>query len=203
MTTEPMTTDNAYRWIEGINRSAHELAEATNRESYLEDLRAIRKVEAIRRIMAGGPNDLTGKPHSSSSAEAIVETDEKYFAHRGEQRAAVQATIQARGHYEAMKLKARLAVERWTVECSDDPKDNPHTHEGAVSPGDPTSPVYRGLPWATLRTNPDGSIGAVDLDVKDSIGEPEKKAKAMETIRRTARRNPEEVTSNQDLTDDR
>jgi len=116
MTTEAMTTDTAYRWIEGVNRAAAELAAAMNNESELEDSRALVKVEAIRRIMAAGPNDLTGKPHSSSSAESIVEQDAGYQEHRARQRDAVQATILYRARLEAAKLKARFAVERWVLQ---------------------------------------------------------------------------------------
>lgn len=82
------------------------LAQATAREMELEAGRALAKAAAIRRIMDGEPNALTSKPHSASSAEAIVEADPQYAAYLAEQRDAVIAKITAQASYDAAVLIA-------------------------------------------------------------------------------------------------
>lgn len=59
--------------------AAQRYRECVSMEMLLEDTRPLVKYEAVSRIM-GTPNTLTGKPHSASSAEAIVETDAEYWA---------------------------------------------------------------------------------------------------------------------------
>lgn len=83
---------------------------AANRayELKLEDGRPAEKLAAIQRIM-GAPNMLTGKPHSASSAEAIVETDLAYAAYRARQRDAVVDVILSRAQYEAAVFQCRAA----------------------------------------------------------------------------------------------
>lgn len=88
--------------------AARALGEAKAREMELEDERALAKHEAIKRIV-GTPNDLTGKPHSASSAADIVASDEGYAAHLTLQREAVIATQVAYGKWEIARLHARLA----------------------------------------------------------------------------------------------
>lgn len=83
-------------------------ARARAAEMELEDNRAAHKQAAILRLIAGGPNPLTGKAHSASSAEAVVETDAEYAAYRALQRGAVVTTITAAGNYEAAKFRARF-----------------------------------------------------------------------------------------------
>ena len=56
--------------------------------------------------MAAGPNELTGKPHSASSAEAIVEADAQYAAYLSQQRDAVIAKITAQAAYDSSVLIA-------------------------------------------------------------------------------------------------
>lgn len=92
-----------------IENAARELADATVAEMALEDSRITAKVAAIDRIMSGGDNTFTGKPHSFSSAEAIVNTDEDYQAYLERQRNAVRDRILARGAYDAAVAAARLA----------------------------------------------------------------------------------------------
>lgn len=61
------------------------------------------KQQAIQRIMQG-TNPLTGKPHSASSAEAIVETDAEYAAWLANHRAIIVAKMHA-------QTRAELALE--------------------------------------------------------------------------------------------
>jgi len=106
-----MTRGQCYTEIAHVEGAALNLTQAVANEMALEDERALVKVEAIRRIMESAPNALTGKPHSASSAEAIVEQDAVYYEHRAKQRAAVCDVILMRGKYEAARLRARFAVE--------------------------------------------------------------------------------------------
>ncbi len=92
-----------------IERAGEALADAAEREAELEDYRAGEKSAAILRLMQGA-NPLTGKAHSASSAEAVVETDAEYAAYRARQRKATVATIHARVAYEVAKSRARLAA---------------------------------------------------------------------------------------------
>jgi|SRR5688572_6201837 len=92
-----------------------------------------------------------------------------------------------------------------------DPYDQSDQGEAApVQPtvGDPSSytsttlnPVYRGLPWVSFYSL-NGEIVGADAVTTHEIGEKEKKAKAIETMRRMKRRNPEQATTNQEPTDD-
>ena len=93
----------------GMVLDAAELyAKARAAEMELEDNRPAHKQVAILRIIKSGPNPLTGKPHSASSAEAVVETDAGYAAYRKLQREAVITAITAGGNYEAAKFRARF-----------------------------------------------------------------------------------------------
>lgn len=94
--------------VNNIADAAQNLAAATEAEMQLEDERVAHKLMAIDRIMAAGDNKLTGKPHSYSSAEAIVNTDAQYQDYLGQIRAAVRNRIIARGGYEAALVEARL-----------------------------------------------------------------------------------------------
>ncbi len=67
------------------------------------------KLNAIRRLMQH-PNELTGKPHSASSAEAIAETDPEYGAFLRRRRDAVIAKLRAQGRLEAARLRVQLAL---------------------------------------------------------------------------------------------
>jgi hypothetical protein len=84
------------------------LAETTTFEMSLEDTRINVKLAAIERIMRAGDNPLTGKPHSFSSAEAIVNTDGEYQNYLERLRQAAHNRIVARGAYDAAVAAARL-----------------------------------------------------------------------------------------------
>lgn len=94
--------------VTNVADAAANLADATAAEMKLEDERVAHKLMAIDRIMAAGDNKLTGKPHSYSSAEAMVNTDEQYQEYLGRIRSAVRNRIIARGGYEAALIEARL-----------------------------------------------------------------------------------------------
>ena len=111
-----MTRENAYNAIALVEGAALRLADATAREMELEDHRPLIKGEAIKRLMEVAPNPLTGKAHSVSSAEAVVEQDPTFMEHRRTQRSAVADRILMQGRYETAKLRARLAVELAAVD---------------------------------------------------------------------------------------
>jgi hypothetical protein len=91
-----------------IETAAARLADAVEKEMALEDTRHTVKLAAISRIMLGGENQLTGKPHSFSSAEAAVSTDSAYADHLEQLRNAARERILARGGYDAAVAAARL-----------------------------------------------------------------------------------------------
>jgi len=95
--------------IKMIESRGRTLGLAVETEMRLEYIRASLKLAAIGRII-GTENTLTGKPHSATSAEAAVETDQEYADLRLLQRTAARDTYIARSDYEAAKLTARLAV---------------------------------------------------------------------------------------------
>lgn len=101
-----MATD----FVKDINAAAKNLADAVAHEQTLEDARANVKLAAVERIMKAGDNSLTGKPHSFSSAEAIVNTDGEYQSYLERQRQAVHARILAKGAYDAAVAAARLGA---------------------------------------------------------------------------------------------
>lgn len=86
------------------------LAHAVKEEMTLEDMRANIKFAAIDRIMKSGDNPLTGKPHSASSAEAIVNLDPEYAAYLTQIRDAVARKIRAKAQYESAIASARIHV---------------------------------------------------------------------------------------------
>ena len=94
--------------VNNISDAANNLADAMAAEMKLEDERVTHKLAAIDRIMSRGDNPLTSKPHSYSSAESIVNTDETYQEYLGQIRTAVRNRIIARGSYEAALAEARL-----------------------------------------------------------------------------------------------
>ena len=75
-------------------------------EMKLEDERHIIKQAALLRIMAT-TNELTGKPHSASSAESVVQLDAEYAEYLGRQREAAFFTILARTAWESARLRAQ------------------------------------------------------------------------------------------------
>ncbi len=91
-----------------IEQAAVSLADAVTHEMELEDTRHIIKLNAIEHIMGSGDNKLTGKPHSFSSAEAVVHTDDVYAAHLAKLRHAARDRILAKGRYDAAVAAAKL-----------------------------------------------------------------------------------------------
>jgi hypothetical protein len=91
-----------------IEQAAVTLADAVIHEMELEDNRHVVKLNAIEYIMGSGDNKLTGKPHSFSSAEALVHTDDSYAAHLTKLRHAARDRILAKGRYDAAVATARL-----------------------------------------------------------------------------------------------
>lgn len=67
------------------------------------------KHSAIRRIMET-ENELTKKPHTATSAEAIVETDDDYSFYLQHQRLVVAEKLTAEAQMVAAKLEAELAI---------------------------------------------------------------------------------------------
>ena len=65
--------------------------------------------------------------------------------------------------------------------------------------GTKPNPVYPGLPWGTLVVNARGDIVSASVVCKHDVPEEERKEKALETMRRTRRRNPNESASNEDI----
>lgn len=96
--------------VSDIETAATQLAEAVTAEQALEDNRINVKLAAIERIMAAGDNQFTGKPHSFSSAEGVVNTDSAYQEYLERQRNAVRARILAKGHYDAAVAASRLGA---------------------------------------------------------------------------------------------
>lgn len=94
--------------ISNITLAAERLADTTTAEQRLEDERITHKLAAINRIMSRGDNPLTGKPHSYSSAEAVVNTDEDYQNYLAQMRSAVRDRIIARGNYDAAIAASRV-----------------------------------------------------------------------------------------------
>jgi len=101
--------DVARKAIRNVRVAGESLGLAKMEEQRLEDERCTAKRDAIVRIMQS-ENPLTGKAHSASSAEAVVETDAEYAAYRKSQRQAVLDTQCAFADYEAAKLTAQLEV---------------------------------------------------------------------------------------------
>jgi hypothetical protein len=91
-----------------IEQAAVTLADAVVHEMELEDTRHVVKLNAIEYIMGSGDNKLTGKPHSFSSAEALVHTDDGYAAHLAKLRHAARDRILAKGRYDAAVIAATL-----------------------------------------------------------------------------------------------
>ena len=103
-----VTEEKITKLLLKITDATKALAEAVEKEMTLEDGRAKVKMEAVQRIMAAGDNPMTGKPHSFSSAEALVNTDKAYSDYLGTIRQAAAQRILARGTYEFALVEAQL-----------------------------------------------------------------------------------------------
>lgn len=79
------------------------------REMELESARPLAKSEAVRRIMEQENPD-TGKPHSATSAEKVVEADPEYADFLRTLRDVVIQKHAAAAAMEAARLRAKLAV---------------------------------------------------------------------------------------------
>lgn len=79
------------------------------REMELESARPLVKSEAVRRIMETENPD-TGKPHSATSAEKVVESDAEYAEFLRTLRGVVINKHEAAAATEAAKLRAKLAL---------------------------------------------------------------------------------------------
>lgn len=113
----PIIVPREERAIDDVLAAAEVYAQAVVRIMELEDGRASEKSMAIRRLMQT-TNDETGKQHSASSAEKIVELDSEYAAYRKQQRDAEVDRWRADGALFAAKQHARLAVA--SVRAGDD-----------------------------------------------------------------------------------
>lgn len=104
------TQQDAQQLITKIKEAVEIYAAAVKAEMTLEDNRAQVKMAAVQRIMRAGDNPMTSKPHSYSSAEAIVNTDREYSDYLEKMRNAAVARILARGTYDVALTAARLAA---------------------------------------------------------------------------------------------
>lgn len=78
-------------------------------EMLLQHTKPLAKHDAICRIMAT-ENKLTGKAHTATSAEAIVEADAAYAAHLQQMRIVVGNKLKADSEMQAAKLRAQIAT---------------------------------------------------------------------------------------------
>jgi hypothetical protein len=95
-------------YAQQVREAGIALAAAVVAEMELEARKPSEKSDAIRRLM-GSENAETGKPHSASSAEKIVETDRDYAEFLVTMRQAVFSKIIARADYDAAVVAGRLA----------------------------------------------------------------------------------------------
>ena len=93
---------------ENIKTAAKNLSAAVRQQMTLEKDRHVVKMAAISRIVSGGDNPLTGKPHSFSSAEAVVHTDAEYDAHVVKIIDATCDKLIAVGDYDAAVAEAQM-----------------------------------------------------------------------------------------------
>jgi hypothetical protein len=98
------------RALSALMIAGYALQKAVEAESRVTFYRPIAKTEAIKRIMAAGPNPLTEKAHSASSAETFVEQDALYAAAHAEVTKAVTWRIQMEHEYAIAKFEAEYAV---------------------------------------------------------------------------------------------
>lgn len=93
-----------------IVAAGNELADAVFHEMKLMDERHVVKMQAIDDIMASGDNPKTGKPHSFSSAEALVESNPDYAAHLSKLREAARDRVIAKAKYDSAYVAGLLAA---------------------------------------------------------------------------------------------
>lgn len=90
------------RIYEDIVAAGERVADARKNRDTLLDTKAIAKVDAIRGLL-GTENPLTGKMHSASSAETMVEGVQSYAEHLRALRLAEYDLIVARAKYDALR----------------------------------------------------------------------------------------------------
>lgn len=95
--------------IGGYERAAADAATAVERELELLDRGPALRAQLVR-ALAGALNPATGRPHSATSADAAVDAEPQWLAHRSEVRQAVRARLQREAVREAAWLRARAAV---------------------------------------------------------------------------------------------
>jgi hypothetical protein len=97
--------------IEQVQEAGAALGHAVAQEAELQRNRPLEKAAAIRRLMDDPEgNPLTGKAHSASSAEAVVERDPAYAALCRQCAEATVQVILARAELDATRLLARLCL---------------------------------------------------------------------------------------------
>lgn len=104
MTTATFNT----KLVLAAHEAAQNYANAVRNEMELEDNRVNVKMAAIKRIIDAGDNALTGKPHSFSSAEAVVNADKEYAQYLEKLRNAAVERILAKAAYEVALLEGKL-----------------------------------------------------------------------------------------------
>jgi hypothetical protein len=109
-------SDAADRAISAHTVAGKEYAALCGEELTLEADRAEQKLAAILRIMAT-TNDLTGNPHSASSAEKIVELDSEYRAYLQRQSNTVVMKNVAFTAAQSARLMAELSIARFRAEA--------------------------------------------------------------------------------------
>lgn len=102
-------TQDAAAAIVALEEAGERKADAVARCIVLEDQRPVIKARCVAEWV-GAENPINGKPHSASSAEAIIESHPVYAEHRALQRQAEVDKILAFARYDAAKLRATLAV---------------------------------------------------------------------------------------------
>lgn len=109
-----MITDGD-KLLKNIADATEHYAQSVANEMSVEDGRTAVKMAAVQRIMAAGDNPMTNKPHSFSSAEAIVNTDRDYSDYLAKLRETVSNRILARGRYESALLEAQLVSAKFSL----------------------------------------------------------------------------------------
>lgn len=89
---------------------AKRTADAALTEASLTDRRPLVKHRAVLRLAASGVQPISAKPHSYSSAEAMVEEDPDFAEHIEMLREATQERANLQAEAWAAKLRAELAV---------------------------------------------------------------------------------------------
>lgn len=101
-----------------LTRAGEAYATALAEESRLHSLRGLEKAQAIGRIV-GTEDPLTGRAHSATSAEKVVEQDGAYSLFLSECRASVITRIQRETEYENAKLTAWIIARGVVLQSSD------------------------------------------------------------------------------------